>query len=501
MNSIIDEILNHKAFEDIDTQSLQEEFNHAAALVEFHRALKPTTQPQTCAQTSILSLPDTGYLITVPGDYKLAGDIVWDGAKAAGGAAITIKSGGVTLDLGGYQLTITGVEPTIAVTGISIRVPDGQDAPLQTVTVRNGSIDGFTVGGVSAIGVEGLSLESLTIKNGNYTNISEKAAFPSGILIGASSHVQVANCTVQNMIATAAFCAGFGFMLSEHVTLENCTVYGIVNNDGACQGYSGGVVYDLTQTGCSAYHVTTHYEGLTPAFGHTSIGFVYSFCLEATLTGCSAHHVTGCCDDAHGMSIFVDALFKVQGFTAKDVFDGKTPYLTGAKATGLEVYGWGVELSECTVSQIHAMRPQDLQAAGFSLWGQGIELDECRASDVKVLDETGQANTKYGYGVGFGWAPDPREAFRHRDASAALYQSCSALDCQVGFDAFKHVDSVWMGNVVTDCGIDLLNEPPGTVRTMTMNRCSEAPNGVFLSADIPNTASNNTFQTSWSPGL
>jgi hypothetical protein len=178
----------------------------------------------------------------------------------------------------------------------------------------------------------------------------------------------------------------------------------------------------------------------------------------------------------------------VSNFTATDVNDGVTPSNTGAKATGLEVYGVFVEIENCNVSGISANNPQDLQAAGFSAWGLQISFTGCTATHVTVNNS--QRNTNPGSGLGFGWAPDPRSYFCKVPAIAATYVNCSAANCDVGFDTWNHVNSTWRNVKWTKCPVGIQVQP-GATRTITGNKCSECVPPIKVT--IVNQARGNTY--------
>jgi hypothetical protein len=190
------------------------------------------------------------------------------------------------------------------------------------------------------------------------------------------------------------------------------------------------------------------------------------------------------------MSVFLDAFVTVTNFTARAVTDGVTPSNSGAKATGLEVYGAGVLINDCSVENIKAINPQDKQSTGFSAWGAAIKFSNCKATGVIVCDENGNQNSGLGYGAGFGWAPDPRIPFRNLGAYKVEYVDCSASDCQVGFDTWFHIDSTWTDISCTNCGITVLVEP-GASRTLSCDPCSEC--NPPITAVITNIASGNSY--------
>lgn len=361
------------------------------------------------------------------------------------------------------------------------------------ITLKNGSINGSLYYGIEASGVENLSIERVAVNNMNAYNIKTKDNTPCGFFIDSSQMLNLQGCSVNNAQVTTPSFAGFQVIHSTNGTIEGCLVSNIINHDGGAQGFSYILSSNIKSKHCATSNFTTQYLGLTTTTGHTSIGFCPIFCINLTFDNCSATNIKGCCDDAHGMSVFIDSAVVVSNFRASSIIDGYGTG-TGAKATGLEVYGLDVAVSNCMVDSIIAIVPQDLQSTGFSAWGAGITFSNCRASNVQVLNAQLVPDTTKGYGTGFGWAPDPRYPFRNVTATAT-YTNCSAKDCQVGFDTWYQAFSVWTEHTDTasNCQIPLLYAPYSK-RILSMNNCSESPGGdpfwVELSnkmnVDLPN---------------
>jgi hypothetical protein len=129
--------------------------------------------------------------------------------------------------------------------------------------------------------------------------------------------------------------------------------------------------------------------------------------------------------------------------------------------------------------------------------GTGVSFIRCKASKVKVVDENGHHTPERGFGTGFGWAPDPRPDVA-KPAINVLYLDCIAEYCQLGFDSFFHIDSVW-AYIVSKCnGIAILKKEGGQ-RTISCNPCSECGCTAFacfptpLVTTLDNVAANNQF--------
>jgi hypothetical protein len=210
-------------------------------------------------------------------------------------------------------------------------------------------------------------------------------------------------------------------------------------------------------------------------------------CQNLSYVNCSASGLTGCCDDCHGMSVFLDSQVTVSGFRADHIVDGVSSSNSGAKATGLEVYGVNVTVMDSAVSYINAINPQDKQATGFSAWGLGIQFERCQASNVTV--QATQPDAIGSNGTGFGWAPDPRSYFNF-GAYFVTYTECLANQCDVGFDTWYHVDSTWTLPIHTNCTTGILVEPGGK-RTVSGDPCSECQPPITTT--LTNIANGNTY--------
>lgn len=186
------------------------------------------------------------------------------------------------------------------------------------------------------------------------------------------------------------------------------------------------------------------------------------------------------------MSVFLDGQVMVKRFRADNVTDGVSLSNSGAKATGLEVYGVGVTVIDSVVSNIRAINPQDKQSTGFSAWGLGITFARCSADHVSVQDDVGAGSR----GSGFAWAPDPRKYFCYIGAYDVSYVDCIADHCDVGFDTWDHVNSMWLRPVYTNCTTGILVEP-GAKRTLSCDPCSECDPAI--SVTLTNIESGNTY--------
>ncbi len=154
------------------------------------------------------------YIISLPGSYYLTSDLVGDPGKHG----ISIQSDDVTLDLSGF--VFANITPGLgAVRGINV------PAPQKSLSVRNGTLRGWSGGGVRAENVRNGLVEKLRLSD-NTGGI--------GVHVGLGSMIRdcTANanetgfqtadrCQVTNCIATEN--TGLGFNCASYVTLMDCT--------------------------------------------------------------------------------------------------------------------------------------------------------------------------------------------------------------------------------------------------------------------------------------
>ena len=422
----------------------------------------PTALTQTNKEIS--SIPPQGIIINSPGNYSFTNNINWE---ATGCNAVTIDADNVTLNMNGRTLSVnkTTMDKTI---GIQITHSH------KNVTITNGVISGASYYGIAAENVTNLSISKVSVKNMNSYDITTKDLTPCGFFINNTTGLNITNCIADGANLTTASYAGIQIVNSKSGNVSDCAISNIINNDGGAQGFSYISSSGIITSRCLASNLQTYYKGMTDTTGHTSIGFVPIFCNNLEYEACNATDIKGCCDDAHGMSVFLDSDVVVNNFTAKNIEDGN--YVTGAKATGLEVYGLDITIKNSIVDGVTSYVPQDLQCTGFSACGVGIIFDNCVAKNVNVKNTQGQPDTSKGFGTGFGWAPDPRYPFRDIPGIEITYVNCTAINCQLGFDTWYHQMSSWKNDIAIGCNKPVLFEP-GSQRTLSMDKCSESPGG------------------------
>lgn len=482
----INEIFSDAVFADLDKAALVEIFDSSAQIEALYQGYFAQSGQQVQTGSVIGQIPSSGIVIRSPGTYRFGGNIQWT-PNDVQCAAITIQCSDVTLDLAGFTLTASVADKSQQITGILV-LGTGSNPTIANVTITNGTVANVTEYGVFATAVCGLNISGITVTGVCLQNLDIRYLTPAGIQVSGSVDVTISDCHVTSQNVTTDSSAGIFLMSTIQATVSGCSVSGLVNNDGAVQGFGYLKCVNVTTIDCTAQTLQSHFNGNIKTLGHTVLGFCPIFCWNLGYVGCSASGLTGCCDDCHGMSVFLDGKVTVVAFQAKNVVDGVSPSNSGAKATGLEVYGVGVTVQDCAVSAIKAINPQDKQAAGFSAWGLDITFEQCEASDVSVQDDLSAGSL----GVGFGWAPDPRPLFCSIGAYNTSYIDCTAENCDVGFDTWYHVNSTWTNPHYTNCTTDILVQPEGK-RTLSGDPCSEC--NPPISKTLTNIESGNIYPT------
>lgn len=435
----------------------------------------------------IQNIPPNGIVINAPGTYVFANDITWAPTSAA--VAITIQSNDVVLDMQGF--TLESIPTLFKTRGILAEASEN----LQIIkgTVRHMGLFGIECNQCLNVSIKEIAIDGLNADDTvNFTQ-------PAGILANACINVSIDKCIVKNIKSQVASLSGIQFNSTIGASVTNSQIKNLLNRDGVCAGIGHLLCQDILVKSCKIANIQTQFIDNNNTSGHTAIGILPFLSSNIKISKCDISNITGCCDDAHGLSLFVCSNAIVKKCKVRNVLDGAGPAQTGAKATGIEVYASEVTVIDCFVKNIVAINPQDLQAAGYSVaLANDVKFIRCEAKKVKVVDAQGNYNPTLGFGVGFGWAPDPRPEFL-APATNILYLDCIAAHCQVGFDTWDHINSVW-AYVVSKCNdIAILVQENGQ-RTISCNPCSECgclgpgcyPTPYVVTID--NQAKNNIFE-------
>lgn len=450
-------------------------------LITFNNQIQASTPVNV-----ITEIPTSGIVISSPGTYVLGNNITWHPSED--GQAILITSNNVILDLQGYTLAST----TTPFNTIGIYATSVIGLTIKNGTIANMALMGIQCEASAYILIKHITIDGMTMKNtATYT-------VPVGILVKTSANVEVDKCKVKNMDVRTGSMAAIQMTETLVSKISDCHVEDLINRDGACTGI-GHLACDIAEvTSCTIRNLQSEFINNLNTEGHTTIGIVPVASANLKISHCKISNIIGCCDDAHGISVFECIGALIKDCHVHHVVDGIGAAKTGAKATGIEIYASGVKVSGCSAKHITAINPQDKQATGFSC-AQCVDVEfiKCLADNINVYNENGEHDPALGYGTGFGWAPDPRPEFIV-PAVKVLYNHCTAKNCQVGFDTFFHINCIWT-NLYSQCNVIPILNRPNSTRTLSCNPCSECgctQTGCFaepITVTIDNVAKNNRF--------
>jgi copper-binding protein NosD len=175
--------------------------------------------------TPISSLP---YTISAQGSYFLTGNLTASGSTAG----ITISADNVTLDLNGFAL-VGGGSGSVA----GINVPFAQ----KNILIRNGTVRGWTNGGVNAANVTNSVIQGLRLSNNTATSTFSNVA---ALSVGSGSTVK--DCVVAQNTNCHGISVGNACLVSGCVARANSLGVGIRAVDSC---YVVGNISDSNGTG------------------------------------------------------------------------------------------------------------------------------------------------------------------------------------------------------------------------------------------------------------
>ena len=439
-----------------------------------------TSEKQIQKSFLISNIPPEGILINKPGIYSFENNINWYPSDSI--TCILIQSDNVILDFNNFSLNC--INPlNLQTEGICI-------SNSKNNIIKNGDISLMGLRGIRIENCTNILIKNIIIDGLTVVDISSFIV-PSGIFSYQNLNIKISDCTIKNIKVKTDSMAGIQFTETINSFIENCLLENFINLDGACTGIGHLLCEGSIIKNCITNNFQSFFNGNIKTQGHTCIGYIPVFSINLEFENCSASNIFGCCDDAHGFSLFLCfGNLNVKNCSVENVQDGVGTEI-GAKATGIEIYATDVCVSNCKVNNIIAINPQDKQATGFSCALEtNVKIIDCKASNVLVIDEFGNKNSSLGYGTGFGWAPDPRPEFAI-PATNVLYENCEANFCDVGFDTWYHINSTWKNIYSNNCGIALFNWNDSQ-RTLSCSPCSECNPPITVT--LTNVALGNKFE-------
>lgn len=436
----------------------------------------------SCQEDFIIdNIPSSGIKINKPGTYYFSNNIIWSPSDNYN-IAISIESNDVIIDFLGCILECYNPN-NYDVIGI-------HSNSVSNISIINGEIKNMCRYGISFNESNNIVLNTLYINGLTINNLNERNLTPSGIFCNKCNGIIINKCSIENINVTSDSSAGIQLSYSQNANISNCFIHNMINNDGAAQGLSYFSCENINTTYCNIDNIQTFFNGNILTTGHTVLGICPFLSSDLIFDYIQISNLIGCCDDCHGVSLFISSFITFKNSFVSNILDGFITN-TGAKATGIEIYGSDIIIDNCVVENVKSINPQDKQCAGFSCAGYNIEFNNCIAKNIIVVNEFGEPDfDNIGFGIGFGWAPDPRPEFRYIYSYNITYTDCSSYNCQVAFDTWNHINSFWKNITSYKCINDILIQTNGS-RNISCSCCSECNPPINIT--LFNNTLNNTF--------
>lgn len=419
----------------------------------------------------IAFIPSSGLLLTKPGRYVLQTNVVWDPA-ADNSAAITIAGDYIHLDFAGFTIQKSQESTRKHTVGILV-------LPHATVRLTNGTLHGFDLHGICALGVTDLQMHAMTV-----TRFTGEIHI---FLVGCK-YALVKSCTVTSSTVRSATYSGLQLRFCQHVSIVHLRASNLRNEAGGCCGISVVFSNDIVIRRSKCSNLSTGDDHTKGSPGQTCLGIFMLLSANVYISDCICDGIAGSFDDAHGISVFfclANIYIDKCSVSRVSTGFGSDKYKSGAKCTGVELmFVHNVQVKDTTVKQVTALNPQDRQAAGFTTAGTtDVVFRHCVAETISC--------TGPGAGVAFGWAPDPRPLFV-APSDHTSYEACDAYDADVGFDLFYQNNATITRCSTHDVRLQVVDNVSET-RTVSCNEATEC--ATPMTVIIPNKGSyNNVVQ-------
>lgn len=432
------------------------------------------------SSSSIAITPDDigskGIIIKKPGHYRLCtkkGVLHWKPSKSV--SMITIDADNVILDLND---SIIVQKPNSNFASTAINILPGH----KNITIRNGSLDGFTADAILGASADQLLIENMLITD----NINRQAYAPNlvfasinlysclnvalqninvsgtivnsshdilgaGILILNTGNFLIENCKVTELevdAGTISQSVGISTILSFNGVIRNCNV-----SDCTSSGIMAGLDYVFAENILTENCIANYNTGI-----QTTSGYYPQISDSLQFINCEANNNRSNCQDCHGFPYFISS----NGFFSNcRALNNAAVNSTGGfneKATGFEILVCiNCVVENCEASNNIATNPIRHYAAGFA---------NGNSTNVVFRDCVSIGNIAIGNvsrGVGFGPALDPRFS---APSIGTIWENCIAEgnfgDAQsIGFDLFGQIGAILSGSVSQNHGSVAVNNGIG----------------------------------------
>ena len=474
---LMERIFSHPSLNNLNRSEILANY-YEPFIEESNREIRGRT---TGGNFTISSIPPEGLVITESGSYKFTKNIKW--SPNSSGTAITIQASNVILNMKNYEL-ICNNPYNYKVFGIAA-------LDYQNIEIKNGKVNNFNYRGIRVNNCNSIIIDNISICEITWSTTGTPSSnTPVGIILNNCESCVINKCVIRNINVRTDVASGILIVGSKNVNVKNCHVKDCINKDGSFESFGVVSSEKIKTVGCKAENIRTTYISNTPVTGHGAVGFVCTLSTDLYYENCSAVNIRGSCDDATGLLVFISVVdIIIKKFYAENITAG---LITNGcqKASGVEIYGSDVKVTDSVVKNVVAVSPQDDQASGFSCAiGPDVKFVRCKAENISVVDQYGNGNSALGFGTGFGWAPDPRPSLAVPIVDA-YYDDCFAKNCQVGFDTWYHINSKWKNITTCNCAISVFNFLQ-SLRTISCSTCAGCSLGVTVT--LTNLARNNEF--------
>ncbi len=279
------------------------------------------------SQTVITDIPPEGLTIDKAGAYSFAGDIEWAGREWAL-AAITIEASDVVLDMKGHCLSAprnVQLSGTIGIFAdkahnlslrngtikgfqlIGVTLANSEDVTLSEIVISDigNGVPGYTPTGLYATTCMNLTLDKVFVRkvNGSWSGSNSPGQIVSGIsLIGCAKvniggrvsgingyssvvsgvfgifcdGITLKNLEIDDVNGSGVNVSGASFGISKNISIQESMVSNLHNDAGVCSGIATDDCQHITVLNTTVNRLST---GLMPnenAIGHTCIGMVFA---------------------------------------------------------------------------------------------------------------------------------------------------------------------------------------------------------------------------------
>lgn len=338
---------------------------------------------------------NTGYTIDTSGVYKMISNIT-----TSAPIAITITTNNIVLDLNGFTLSGDPVSNQI---GILVRGSN--------ITIKNGTVQLFSLNGIKVTDSDIISLEHLTIINNGSSVYDTTVGISAGAAIYNSSSIRVLHSRFDKNYGIGLGCGNISNIYIDHchfdTNMGSKTGLGIFTYAvfGLAIMIEAGTLFGGTDMGIHIYNSTANNNNAPlTVIGISIIDFsnppsISDVVLENVVVSNNYTDPTtaqvGGLGVTEGISIAARNTV-VKNCISSNIYTSITPSITN-HVVGIEVTGYDVFVEDCQVSNISG---SSQRMTGFDLetFGTNATFKNCKASNI-VNSSNSTDSFCYGFGL------------------------------------------------------------------------------------------------------